>query len=277
MVLSMENRFFRFFLSLVLCLGFVFSSVSVAYAGSTAEAENMLKLAVYNKLQDKEYALEGGGSIKGRNIMTSSGSNQAEFSEEAFTKLTSKAQKEFVADLASVCRSKVGENGVTEQTVQNWWKELQTKEGVGSKFMNEILSSAKPDFVSANKIFAPFNGIIGTVLGILAIAIMTFLGLVMVLDIAYITLPPIRLFVDDGNGGNGKTPISKLFSYDAINAVKTAEEGGDNKGGHAIGIYFKRRIVMLILLGICLLFLVQGQIYEVVGWILDLVSGFLGF
>ena len=62
-------------------------------------------------------------------------------------------------------------------------------------------------------------------------------------------------------------------------AVKVAEESDSSDGNkkQALGIYLKRRIFMLILLGICLLYLVQGQIYTFVGWILDLVSGFLGF
>ena len=35
--------------------------------------------------------------------------------------------------------------------------------------------------------------------------------------------------------------------------------------------------VMLIVLGVCLLYLIQGQIFTLVSWILNLLSGFLGF
>ena len=45
----------------------------------------------------------------------------------------------------------------------------------------------------------------------------------------------------------------------------------------ALGVYFKYRWLELVVLGICLLYLVSGNIYSFVAWVLDLVSGFLGF
>ena len=68
---------------------------------------------------------------------------------------------------------------------------------------------------------------------------------------------------------------SFLVTAAALNAVK-AEESAQDGGGtkQALGIYFKNRVIMLIILGICLFYLVQGQIYKLVGIILDLVSGF---
>ena len=70
-----------------------------------------------------------------------------------------------------------------------------------------------------------------------------------------------------------------MFSDDALYAVKVAEESSDAGGSkkQALGVYLKRRIPMLVLLGICLLYLVSGSIYTLVGYILDLVSGFIGF
>ena len=109
---------------------------------------------------------------------------------------------------------------------------------------------------------------------------MSLLGLVIVADIAYIALPPVRIFAEEGGEGKKGGIRSHLFSYEATQAVKIAENGGGNGNGEtkqALGIYFKRRVVMLIVLGICLMYLVNGQIYTLVGWILDLVSGFLKF
>jgi hypothetical protein len=143
--------------------------------------------------------------------------------------------------------------------------------------MNVILEDTKPDFVAANKIYKPLSSVVNVVLGVIAVMIMAFLGIVMVADIAYITLPPVRLFVADSNdgkhGSTAKVASSKIFSHDALYAVKQAEEGDD--GRQALGIYFKRRVMMLILLGICLMYLVQGQLYTFVGRILDLLSGLM--
>lgn len=270
------------FLGLALVISFILSLFTfslTASAVSEEQAMQNLTTYVYGKMSQEEYTLAEGGSIKGTELFDGKPSEGYDLNEKAFSKLSSKAQSQVVADIARLSNEAVDSSsvrGVEESTVQNWWKQLQTKEGVGSKFMGEILKNTKPDFVSANKVYQPFSGLVGTVMGIGAVLIMAFLGLVMVADIAYITLPPVRLAVDESKSRGGG---SKLFSHDAIYAVQIAEEGGNGDGEkkQALGIYFKRRVVMLIILGICLLYLVQGQIYTLVGYILDLVSGFLGF
>lgn len=283
---KIRNVSWRPFLALAFVFSFVFcmftTNINVS-AVSEEQAMKNLTAYVYSKVSQQEYTLEGGGSIKGAELFDQSKTKGYDLNEREFTKLSSKAQSDLVSDIALYSNEAVEDEkvkGVEETTVQNWWKQLQMKEGVGSKFMNEILKNTKPDFVTANKIYQPFSGLVGTVMGIGAVLIMAFLGLVIVADIAYMTLPPVRMFVSE-NGDNGKKPISHVFSHDAILAVKLSEESGNSAGGgeskQALGIYFKRRVWMLIILGICLLYLVQGQIYTLVGWILNLVSGFLGF
>lgn len=279
-----KKEFFRkqkiFFTTMLVLIGLLASSMFV-FAGDEEDAMRSLQGYVYNKVSETEYTLEGGGSLKGKDLFEGSATKGYDLKEYEFQRLSSKAQSQLVSDIATYSEGAVDDvSGVEESTVQSWWKQLQTKDGVGSKFMNEILSNTKPDFVTANKIYQPFSGVIGTLMGIMAILIMGFLGLVMVSDIAYIVIPPFRLFVsDEANGNGGKISKSKLFSDDAIYAVRVAEEDNGSNGNkkQALGIYFKRRVVMLIILGICLLYLVQGQIYTLVGILLDLVSGFLGF
>lgn len=86
----------------------------------------------------------------------------------------------------------------------------------------------------------------------------------------------------EDEGGNKKGGLSGVISKEAKAACKAADGGAGGQGGDgsykaAVGIYFKYRWKGLVLLGICLLYLVQGQIYSFVGWIIDLFSGFLGF
>lgn len=267
----------KFMVVLLTALFCIASSVSVFANVSTEAASISLTTSVYSKMSSNTYELEGGGYISGKELFTGSAAKGYDLDEAKFGLLTSDAQTIVVEDIATYSNEKVGENGVTEQTVQNWWKQLQTKNGVGSKFLNTILENTKPDFVTANAIYKPFSGPVGTVMGLLAVAMMGFLGVVMVADICYITLPPVRLFVADDEKGD-KLVKSKIFSHDALYAVQKAESDSDSGSPkQALGIYLKRRIFMLIILGICLMYLVQGQIYTAVGYILDLVSGFLGF
>ena len=150
--------------------------------------------------------------------------------------------------------------------------------------MAALMSDTKPDYASANRIYQPFSGLVGTALGLISILIMSLLAVTMALDIAYIVIPSFQLLLDGGDdaGGGQAKGMSRIISQEARSAVKSVSDGGG--GGQsgsgnkmAIGQYFKMRWKALIVLGICLLYLVQGQIYSFVAWVIDLVSGFLGF
>lgn len=275
----------RTFLGLFLCLIMVLSIGLTAGAATTEEAIKSLGTDVKSSVGSNSYSYSGGGSTTGNKLLkTDSDTGHMTVDEAEFGKLSSGEQQKFLQDVvdASNETAEKGTNGVDTSTVQLWWKELQQKNGVGSKFMTVLLQDTKPDFVAANAIWKPFSGPIGVLLGLGAVIIMSLIGLVIVADISYIALPPVRIFASEEGGNGGKKSIrSFLFSYEAINAVRIAESGGGNGGNgeakQALGIYFKRRVVMLIILGICLMYLVNGQIYTLVGWILDLVSGFLHF
>ena len=252
-----------------------------AYAITTEQAESNLTTNIYNKLADKEYVLEGGGSVKGKELFNKERSSaesgtRYDVNDDQFQDLTEKERRKFTEDLVREANEQVGENGVTTSTVQGLLQKLQTKKGMGSKLLNEIMKDTKPDFVKAGGIYRPFSGIVGTTLGIIAILIMAGVGITVVLDLAYIVVPFFRNFMDSRGDGGGSGGGFKLISDEAKAAV---ESSGGQGGGYRspIGAYLKHRIIGLILLGLALLYLVQGQIYILVGYIMDLVQGFLGF
>lgn len=285
-----------FLISLLTMLAMTMTSFASSSSGSGAGMDK-LSQEVSSKLAGNQYAASGGGTISGQTLFSQASYTGAaagagagaDLNEAEFSKLTSAAQTQLVKDIADASYEVMNDpvanqgNAISEDTIQDWWKHLQTKKGAGSKFLSVILENTKPDFVTANEIYKPFSGIVSTILGLIAVIGMALLGVIIVADIFYIVIPPVRMLVADdvssGVQGGGGRKSSKLFSDDAMYAVKVAEESDDAGGSkkQALGIYLKRRIPMLILLGICLLYLVSGQIYVFVGWILDLVSGFLGF
>lgn len=235
--------------------------------GITAQSEN----------REKTYPKEGGGSYKYSELV------EKGYVNGNFTELTSKGKENLLTDMNTYAESAVKENSnITNQTKTTWLTNLQQCNGVGTQLMNTILQNTKPDYATANRIYEPFSGIVGTCLALGAILIMAFLGITMVLDLSYIGIPAFRMMVggDDKGGKDGKP---KFISWEAVSAVTQAEggNGGSGQDGSgnkvAVGIYFKKRVIMLIVLGVCLLYLISGQIYTLVSWILDLVSGFLGF
>lgn len=273
----------RVFMVLLLALAILMSGLAGSMSVFAAAGDTPTKqLTDYIRsdttgLGKTQYEKEGGGSVSGSTLLKSDGT----LDEGYFQSLKSKEQTRFVSDVTKYADEAVVKVGdVSEGTVQDWYKLLQSQEGVGSKFMLEILKDTKPDFVTARRIWEPFSSPISTALGILTIAVMALLGLVMASDIAYIVIPFVRIFGDTNFGHHRKEGSKSLFfSYAAMRAVETAENGGNSDGGnkYALWEYFKYRVWELIVLGICLMYLSSGQIYVLVGWVLDLVNGFLGF
>lgn len=270
--------------ALLLVLVVAVSAFSLtAFADDDIQAKKDLVNDVYDNVKNNSYDRDGGGSIKGSELFSSQDSDGIwQLDEDMFAKLSSSGQQDLVNDISKYSQDSLDDdsNEVSQKTVENWWKELQAVPGAGTKFMSLILQNTKPDYVTANKIYKPFSGVIGTIMGIIAVVGMGLLGIVLVADIFYIVIPPVQMLVAD-EGADKKRAKSHIFSNDAIYAVETAEQSGDTQTGggkkQALGIYLKRRIPMLILLGICLMYLASGSIYVLVGKILDLVSGFLGF
>ena len=296
------KRLIGLMMVLVMALGmssmaFATDQVSSIDESQSDAAYRQLFNDAFTATSDNTYERSDGGSYSGSEIWGQAGSelNMENYSsskllvpdESKYEELTQKEKSRFVDDFLKAVndQAKANEQAAKEnngnwtsgayngKTVASWLKSVQ-KTSVGTELMQDVLAGTKPDFASAKKLYDPFSGVVGTVMGILAILIISLLGLVMVLDIAYIVLPPFRMLVGDGkSGGEGKNIGSALISHNAIKAVEVAE----SEEKQALGIYFKKQVVALIILGICLLYLINGQIYTLVGYILNLVSGFLGF
>lgn len=262
----------------------MFGMGGVAYANDDGnQARENLVNTVTGKLGANEYEMEGGGFANGGTLVDKQGNiNAAEYD-----KLSSKGRDKLTSDIMKYADEKVqkdanedktGAGAVTEATYSNWLKDLQQNPGFGSKILNETLKQTGPDFVTGNRIFAPFAGPISTIMGLGAILIMALIGVVIVMDVAYITIPPMRLLVGDSDSGAGKA-ASKIITHAAISAVQDAEGGGggDGKSKGALGQYMKKQIIMLFVLGLVLVYLIQGQIYFAIGAFLDLLNGFIGF
>ena len=268
-------------------------------------AEPTLKGYAYTVPKNStKYVKEDGGFFIYESMVSEDAEATGCIVQSNFDQLTQSAQRDFLADILTIGNKTVayheammegkagkvldGANNnklVTADTLNNYSKQIQTLNGAGSQLIASLMAQTKPDYATANRIYEPFAGPIGVILGLLSILIMAFLGVTMALDIAYISIPAFRLALDGGDEGGkeGSTRgMAKIISHEARSAVKSIEDGGDkgqsganNKA--AIGVYFKGRWKSLVILGLCLLYLVQGQIYSFVAWVIDLVSGFVGF
>lgn len=275
------KKLFRMVLPLLLVLSLMVSG-SVVRADDSGEIKLSTAVRDSDSRSNEKYNTDDGTQIGWSDLFTPGTNSVSTINEDNFNKLTTSEKTRFVDNIISDSETyqKSNSSAVSESNLQNWWKRLQSAPGAGTRFMTQILQNTKPDFVTANNIYAPFSGPIGTALAIICIVICALLGVTMAMDIAYITLPMFRIITgDDGqvsggnNGGSGSVVRSHLVTANAKNAVKECE----SQGKQALGYYFKHQAFSLILLGICLLYLAQGQLYVLVMMILDLLNGFLGF
>ena len=142
-----------------------------------------------------------------------------------------------------------------------------------AELLTLMFSNTKADLSTAMQWFAPFQGTLGVILGIACIIIIALLLISTGFDLVYIGLPMARVAMD-GKASEGDKERPFGVSYDAVKVVRQAEE--DKGGGNVYFAYFKRRILTYIILAVCILFLISGQIASVIGWLLDLVSGMGG-
>lgn len=270
--------------ALVFSLGVNADTAEARIGGSSSEgsqSQSNLRESVDDAIADKTYTSSEGDTIKG-NQLVDNGITTSRFSE-----LTSKEQQRLIDDMNNAVKEKQerdiendSNDPVTDNTVTNWLQELQQQPGVGSKLLGNITAQIKPDYVTGNRIFEPFSSPLNTAIALGVILLLVGITVTFVADMSYINVPIFQSMVansmSNGSGGGGSGRFTNFFvGREALQAVEESENNSDGKYKNPNGMYLKKRIIGITLLGICLLFLIQGQIFDLVGLLMDLLGGFL--
>lgn len=140
-----------------------------------------------------------------------------------------------------------------------------------SSLVRQLSNDVTADFASAYAWFKPFSGWLGTLLGLFAIGIFILLAFSIVVDIAYLTIPFIQWFLSKSSD----EAKPSLISQEAWSATKEAESKAGQMERSPLGVYFKLKVKEYIILGICLLYLISGEIYTLVAYLVDYFQGLL--
>lgn len=189
----------------------------------------------------------------------------------AFNNATEKSRKQVLGDLIKELHN----SSVSEQSQQKLIDEMSASNGDVSRLLIPlVMDSTSADLFTAMKWINPILPIVRVIFGLGAIitAIVTIASTIM--DLIFIGLPVGREFLEnrqDQNGGK-KPPF---VSADAVSVIRETESALDSSGGYknAYVMYFKRRILTYIVLAICLLYLVVGELGGLIAWLLNLGSG----
>lgn len=139
-----------------------------------------------------------------------------------------------------------------------------------------ILFNNGADIMSALTWFMPFQGGFSTVLGVGVIIVICLLLASTVLDLVYIGLPTARMAMN-ANAESKDKEIPFGISTDALRIVQQQTQTGDGKNqGNPYLQYFKKRFLTYIILAVCILYLLSGQIGGLISGLLNLASGITG-
>lgn len=168
--------------------------------------------------------------------------------------------------------NKLGSAGFSSTALKKIESAFKNKGATEAELLTSLFANTKADLFTAMKWFSPFQGTIGLILGIGVILIILLLIASTAFDLVYIGLPMARN-VMDGKAEQNNKPRPFGVSTDAVRVVTENEDNNKGTGGNMYVAYFKKRVVTYIILAICILYLVSGQLSSVIGWLLGQVSG----
>lgn len=140
-----------------------------------------------------------------------------------------------------------------------------------ASLVRQLSEDVDADFISAYSSFKHIGRLISFVLGFLTLLIFALLGLMMVIDLAYIVIPGVQIWLSKGN----ESVKPKFISNEAWAAVKESEKSVGNGYRDAVGVYFHLKSKQLMMMGVCILYLVSGQLYGLLANFIDLFNGLL--
>lgn len=162
-------------------------------------------------------------------------------------------------------------NNISGQAKTRIYNFIANQDTATSSLVRQLSNDVNADFATAYSWFKPFTGGISTVLGLVSLGIFICLTFMILVDISFLVIPGVQYALSSTTDGKK----AKFVSNEAWLALQEVEKEAQS-GKSALGIYFKRKAVQLIILSVCLLYLVGGKIYTLIGWVIDSFQGVVG-
>lgn len=248
------------------------STISVKLTSEDAAAlSTALKEGLNSSRYDvvfKSTAPQGAKNSGDKLIKMGANGDTVTLNKDAFTYGTDASVKEalsyFVSDLQN---SSVSEQG--QQDIMDTWSEADSN--INKILIPITIDKTSADIYTAMKWLNPFLPIIRVILGVLAILIVVLVILSTTIDLMFIGLPIAR----ERMQGSGDKKAIPFVSNDAVYAVNETASSLSSSGGYknAYFTYFKHRAMTYVLLSICVLYLVLGELSGLIAWLLTLGDG----
>lgn len=186
-----------------------------------------------------------------------------EINQDVYSKLSQNEKEEFMG----ICLQKVQDSNISAINKNKVYNFFLNNDSSVAGLVYKMSEDVRVDIPGAKTLMKPMENPMSIILALVTVIIFVSLGLSMVLDIGYITIPALQLMIQ-----SKKDPINirpDLISLEAWDAVKVAEISKRT----ALSIYFKNKTGQLLVLGVCVLYLVSGNLYSLVAYLVDHLQG----
>lgn len=183
------------------------------------------------------------------------------FSGSRYSVLSTKKKLKFMETALEM----VAESQLDARTKNKMYHFIEQQDDKITASINFLDKNVNSDFVTAKNVILPFTGPVSTALGVLSLVIFIMLTLSSAIDIAWLVIPLVRLlFKEDKNG----KPF--MITKEAYSSEVDSNRSDGYKS--ALTLYLQRRGKVFIVMGVCLIYLVSGQLYDLIVWIIDSFS-----
>lgn len=202
--------------------------------------------------------------VAGSKILVYTGSDGLlSFSNKSYALLTVDVRRDFMEKALLGTK----ESGLGTQVKNKVYNFIEEQDSTTSSAVKYLRSDTSADFATASTWFKPFGSVFGVILGILSLFIFMFIGVSILIDIAYMALPGVRILLEGGKSGK-----PKWVSIEAYSSIKESEDFVQNNYKDYMGLYFKKRVPSIISISVALGYLISGQIYSIIVYIIDSFS-----
>lgn len=236
------------------------------------QADQALRTTVSKEVQGNKYALEGGGTVNGSDLIDTEGN----VNEAMFGRLTGDARTKFAGDLRA--RTEVYTNpqargyddslsksdGVTKETASNWISQLKNTSGMATAWTNAINSSYNPvDLENGRNAIFPLLAGISTGSGALVYFVMALVSFLWVWNLAILLV--LSGFI--GSGGKVGTAVSKVGYF----ATRAFEKGNQNSKNPLLILVKEMGITTFVVIFI-VTGVTSGMFSKFFAWAIDVIT-----
>ena len=199
--------------------------------------------------------------IKAKVLSVDAGKRVIYFDNNVYRGLYVNQRKDFLQHALT----QIKQSNLKPKSKNKLYNFLSLQDGDASKILRNLEKDLTADIANGREVYLPFSGTVTTILGLIALGVFIGVGISMVIDISYLTLPMVQKSIDERP--DGKLP--KLVSSQAYFAVREREA---NVGSNYMLSYLKKRSIAVALVMISLGYLSSGLIFEAVGFVVQVFS-----